>query len=438
MKPSSDCGRLNNIIYILLIPLLLFPLPASFRAKLKYILLIPLLLFPLPAFAQVKTGIDVLAENNFEPLLGRKVGLITNPTGVNGSLISTADILHNAPEVELVALYGPEHGIRGDFAAGQKVETVIDPLTGIPVYSLYGATRKPTPEMLAGVDILVYDIQDIGSRSYTYISTLGLAMEAAAENNIPVMVLDRPNPLGGKKFEGPLVEDDFISFVSQFPITYIHGFTVGELAAFLIDEDLLSKNPELIVIKMEGWNRDMLFDETGLEWIPSSPHVPHPHSPAYYPVSGILGELYVYNIGVGYTLPFQLIAAEWIDAPLLASMLNGLALPGIKFRPVHFVPYYGVSAGTMVHGVQIHLTDIRKAPLTLVQFYVLQEAKKIHPEKNVFEMCHPAHRDMFDRVIGTDKVRKAFEKRFLVEDMIDLWESETRAFEDKAQTWFLY
>jgi uncharacterized protein YbbC (DUF1343 family) len=404
----------------------------------KFILLILLILYSPSVFSRVKTGIEVLAENGFHPLEGKRVGLITNPTGVNGNLVSTADILHNAREVNLVALFGPEHGIRGDFAAGKKVETVIDPLTGIPVYSLYGATRKPTPQMLEGLDILVYDIQDIGSRSYTYISTLGLAMEAAAENNIPIMVLDRPNPLGGRKFEGPLVEEGFFSFVSQYPITYIHGFTIGELALFLIGEGLLSQNPELIVIEMEGWDRDMLFEETGLEWIPSSPHVPHPHTAAYYPVSGILGELYVYNIGVGYTLPFQLIAAEWIDAPRLAAGLNSLELPGVKFRPVHYVPYYGVSSGTMVHGVQIHLTDVRKASLTLIQFYVLQEAKKIHPGENVFEMSHPNHRNMFDRVIGTDKVRKAFEKKFLVKDMIDLWEGQTDAFAEKARAYFIY
>jgi uncharacterized protein YbbC (DUF1343 family) len=408
------------------------------KVRMKIIFLILLIIFPTSVFSRVKTGIEVLAESNFQQLKGKRVGLITNPTGVNSKLISTADILHKAPGVNLVALYGPEHGIRGDFAAGKKVETVIDPLTGIPVYSLYGATRKPTPEMLAGVDILVYDIQDIGSRSYTYISTLGLAMEAAAENNIPIMVLDRPNPLGGRKFEGPLVEDGYFSFVSQYPITYIHGFTIGELALFLIGEGMLSKNPELIVIKMEGWDRDMLFEETGLEWIPSSPHVPHPHTAAFYPVSGILGELYVCNIGVGYTLPFQLIAAEWMDAPRLAAGLNALELPGVIFRPVHYVPYYGVSAGTMINGVQIHLTDVRNAYLTLIQFYVLQEAKRLHPEKNVFEMSHQNHRNMFDRVVGTDKVRKAFEKRFLVKDMIDLWEKETAAFAKKAQTYFIY
>ncbi|MFP4365559.1 MAG: exo-beta-N-acetylmuramidase NamZ domain-containing protein [Bacteroidales bacterium] len=388
--------------------------------------------------SQVKTGIDVLADNDFKELRGKRAGLITNATGVNSRLISTADILHEAPEVDLVALFAPEHGIRGDFAAGEKVESTTDRLTGIPVYSLYGATRKPSPEMLKDIDVLIYDIQDIGSRSYTYISTLGLAMEAAAESNIEMMVLDRPNPLGGNKFEGPLVEDKYISFVSQFPITYVHGFTVGELAVFLIKEGLLPKNPELTVIKMEGWKRDMVFKDTGLQWIPTSPHIPHAHSPYYYPTSGILGELYVFNIGVGYTLPFQLIAAGWVDAESLSSRLNALELPGVKFRPVHFVPYYSVSAGAMVHGVQIHITDIEKVPLSLIQFYVLQEMYLLHPGKNVFELCAESRKEMFDRVVGTGKIRTEFQKRFMVKDIIDIWNKDTESFAAKASNYFIY
>ena len=194
-----------------------------------------------PAKAQrVRTGIEVLAERNFDILRGKNVGLITNPTGIDRNFKSTIDILNEAPGVKLIALFGPEHGVRGDYAAGDYVENFTDPDTGIPVFSIYGKTRKPTPEMLKNIDVLVYDIQDIGSRSYTYISTLGLAMEAAAENNIELVVLDRPNPLGGIKMEGLLTEPKFVSFVSQFPIPYIHGLTVGELARYLNGEGLLA------------------------------------------------------------------------------------------------------------------------------------------------------------------------------------------------------
>jgi len=407
----------------------------------KAIILLLLISASAIAFAQVMPGIDVLREKGFEPLRGKRVGLITNPTGVDSQLRSTIDILHEAPGVELVALYGPEHGVRGEYPAGELIDNKLDPETGIQMFSLYGRTRKPTPEMLKGIDVLVYDIQDIGSRSYTYISTLGLAMEAAAENNIELVVLDRPNPLGGHKFEGPLVEPGFISFVSQFPIPYVHGFTVGELAHFLNEEGLLANDVKckLTVVEMKGWNRQMLFEDTGLHWVPSSPHIPHAHSAYFYPVSGILGELYVINIGVGYTLPFQTFAIDWIvNAGELTRRLNQLEIPGVIFRPIHYRAYYTDMRDKMLHGVQVHLTDVHKAPLSLIQFYVLQELKKMHPDKNVFEMCQASRHDMFDKVCGTDKIRKTFEKRFLVEDILPLWTMDVPDFMKKAEKYFLY
>ncbi|MGQ1890202.1 exo-beta-N-acetylmuramidase NamZ family protein [Thermophagus sp. OGC60D27] len=390
--------------------------------------------------AQVKTGIEVLTNQNFELLKEKKTGLITNPTGVDSYLKSTIDILFDAPEVELVALYGPEHGVRGNVAAGKKVENLTDPKTGLPVFSLYGKTRKPTPEMLKGIDVLVYDIQDIGSRSYTYISTLGLAMEAAAENDIEFVVLDRPNPLGGNKFEGPLTEPPFTSFVSHFPIPYVHGFTVGELATFINQNHLLPRGLKcnLKVVKMEGWTRDMNFEATGLQWVPSSPHIPNAHSAFYYPVSGILGELYVVNIGVGYTLPFQLFGADWFDATQLAQNLNDLNLPGVIFRPIFYKPYYSTFNGKEIEGVQVHLTDLEKAPLSLIQFYVLQEAHQLNPDKNVFELCDSTRLAMFDKVCGTDKVRIAFSKNFKVEDIIEIWTGDIKKFRKKAEKSFLY
>mgnify|MGYP003043354258 CR=1 FL=1 len=213
------------------------------RKKYRIVLSLMALLVIIPtADAQkirIKTGIEVLKEKRFNILEGKRVGLITNPTGVDNHLISTIDILYKAPNVKLVALYGPEHGVRGDIHAGDKVADDKDPKTGIPVYSLYGATRKPTPEMLEGVDALVYDIQDNGCRSYTYISTMFLAMQAAAENNIEFIVLDRPNPLGGIKVEGNIVEEGFFSFVSQLPIPYIYGLTCGELAQMINGEGMI-------------------------------------------------------------------------------------------------------------------------------------------------------------------------------------------------------
>ena len=222
----------------------------------------------------------MLKEQNFKCLEGKRVGLITNPTGVDNHMKSTIDILHEAPNVNLVALYGPEHGVRGDVHAGDHVTDIKDASTGLPVYSLYGKTRKATPEMLKDIDVLVYDIQDIGCRSFTYISTMGLAMEAAAENNKEFIVLDRPNPVGGLKIEGNLTEDDCISFVSQFKIPYLYGLTCGELAFMLNGEKMLKdgKQCKLQVVKMKGWKRKMDYTQTGLQWVPSSPHIPHPHS----------------------------------------------------------------------------------------------------------------------------------------------------------------
>jgi uncharacterized protein YbbC (DUF1343 family) len=389
---------------------------------------------------RVDTGLEILIRSKFEILKGKRVGLITNPTGVDRNLRSVIDLIFNAPGVNLVALYSPEHGIRGEFTAGEAVGSMADPSTKLPVYSLYGKTRKPTNEMLKGIDILVYDVQDIGSRSYTYISTLGLAMEAAAENNITFLVLDRPNPLGGIRMEGPVTQPGFISFVSQYPIPYIHGLTVGELATFLNEEKLLKDGIKckLEVVKMNEWKRNMSFEDTGLPWVPSSPHIPEVHSPLFYPATGIAGELYVVSIGVGYTLPFQLFATEWFNADSLAQNLNSLHLAGIIFRPVNYKPFYSVSQGKVVHGVQIHFTDVQKASLSLIQFYILQEAHKLWPKKNVFTLCDKSRLDMFDKVCGTDKVRIEFSNTFSVDSIMGLWTNDIPAFRKKAEKYFLY
>ncbi len=397
--------------------------------------------YPIPSDTPaIETGLEMLVKSRFEILKGKRVGLITNPTGVDHNLRSTIDILFAVKEIKLVALFSPEHGVRGDFAAGEQVGTIIDPVTNLPVYSLYGKTRKPTPEMLKGIDILVYDVQDIGSRSYTYISTLGLAMEAAAENNIPFAVLDRPNPLGGIRMEGAVTIPEFTSFVSQFAIPYVHGLTVGELATYLNEEGLLKNGAKckLNVVKMTGWKRTMYFEETGLPWVPSSPHIPEVESTLFYPATGIIGELYVASIGVGYTLPFQLFAAEWINADSLSQNLNALNLSGLIFRPIHYKPFYSVLQGKIVHGVQIHIIDPKSAPLSLIQFYILQEAHKLWPGKNLFDMCDKARLSMFDKVCGTDKVRTEFTKAFSVNSIMDLWNKDIPAFRKRAEKYFLY
>lgn len=387
---------------------------------------------------KVLPGIEVLKRDNFKILEGKRVGLITNPTGFDNSLKSTIDILFEAPNVNLVALFGPEHGVRGDAHAGDKVQNIIDKKTGIPVLSLYGSTRKATPEMLEGIDVLVYDIQDIGSRSFTYISTMGLAMEAAAENNIQFVVLDRPNPLGGDKIEGCLVEDGFISFVSQFKIPYIYGLTCGELAVMLNEEGMLKAKCDLQIVKMEGWVRDMTFEETGLQWVPSSPHIPHPSTSAYYPISGIVGELGYLSIGVGYTIPFQMFASEWIDAEALSQELNSYSLPGVIFRPIHLKPFYSVGVGTNIQGVQVHIMDYKKVALTDIQFYVMEAIAKLYPEKAIFDNADPKRFRMFDQVSGSDQIRLLLSKRNKFQDIKEYWYKDIESFRCLSQKYHLY
>ncbi|WP_446774309.1 exo-beta-N-acetylmuramidase NamZ family protein [Macellibacteroides fermentans] len=393
------------------------------------------------AFAQkirIQTGIEVLKNSNFKILEGKRVGLITNPTGVDNQLKSTIDILHEAPNVNLVALFGPEHGVRGDVHAGDHVDNSSDPTTGLPVGSLYGKTRKATPDMLKGIDVLVYDIQDIGCRSFTYISTMGLDMEAAAENNIEFVVLDRPNPLGGLKVEGNLAEDGYISFVSQFKIPYLYGLTCGELAQMLNEENMLAKQCKLTVVKMKGWKRKMDYTQTGLQWIPSSPHIPHAHSAFFYPVSGIVGELGYLSIGVGYTIPFQMFAADWIKAEEFASALNNLHLPGVHFRPMHLKPFYSVGAGTQMQGVQVHLTDYQKANLSEIQFYVMQVIAQLYPDKAVFANANEKRFDMFDKVSGSNQIRLLFAKNNRFEDIQAYWNKDVEAFKKLSKKYYLY
>lgn len=389
---------------------------------------------------RIQTGIEVLKAQNFRCLEGKRVGLITNPTGVDNGLRSTIDILHEAPNVNLVALYGPEHGVRGDVHAGDHVSDQRDPATGLPVYSLYGKTRKATPEMLKDIDVLVYDIQDIGCRSFTYISTLGLAMEAAAENGKELIVLDRPNPLGGLKVEGNLVEDDCISFVSQFKIPYVYGLTCGELALMLNGERMLTDGAQckLTVIKMKGWKRRMDYTATGLQWIPSSPHIPHPHTAYFYPVSGILGELGYMSIGVGYTIPFQMFAAPWAEADKLADALNALQVPGVIFRPIHLKPFYSVGKGEQLQGVQVHITDYAKAPLSPIQFLVMQEVARLWPERAVFDHADKGRFSMFDKVCGSHQIRERFSQNNRWEDIRPYWEKDVENFRQLSKKYHLY
>ncbi len=387
----------------------------------------------------VKTGIEVLKQQNFEILKGKRVGLITNPTGVDKNLKSTIDIMFESPNVNLVALFGPEHGVRGNFSAGAHVSDYKDPKTEVTVYSLYGDNRKPSKEILKDIDVLVYDIQDIGVRSYTYISTLGLAMEACAENNIEVVVLDRPNPLGGNKVEGSLVEEKYISFVSQYPIPYVYGLTPGEFATYINETGLLKNKVkcDLKVVKMEGWKRDMIFKDTGLLWVPTSPHIPRWNSSFYYAMTGIFGEINPSMVGIGYTLPFEVYMNTFVDADKLTDAMNAENIEGVLFRPLHYKPYYSNNKGNELSGMQIYITDYNKINLTKVEFKMIEIAHKLYPKHEIFKY-NPKRHNMFDKVVGSNKIRKAFEKNYLYSDIKQMWEQPAMEFKEKSKKYYLY
>lgn len=408
----------------------------------RSILVTALVLVTMVMSAVVKPGIEVLRDGGFKQLQGKRVGLVTNPSGIDNNLKSTVDILHEAPGVKLVALFGPEHGVRGNAHAGDKVNDDVDVKTGIKLYSLYGKTLKPTPEMLRDIDVLVYDIQDIGCRSYTFYATMGVCMEACAEQGKEFMVLDRPNPLGGNKVEGNLVEDGYFSFVSKYAIPYVYGLTPGELARFLNGEGMIKAEAKLTVIPMQGWTRNMKFRETGMPWVLPSPQIPTPEHAFFYPLSGILGELYIFNTGIGYTLPFQTFAATWIDADALAERMNSLNLPGLHFRPINYKPFFALSVAVdqslkEVHGVQTYITDPDQANLVLTQFYFLQVIHEMYPDKELFAQ-NPKRYAMFDKVCGSKEIRERFIKRYKVEDIVDYFNKDALSFKHRSTRYYLY
>ena len=402
-------------------------------------LLLVVAALPWSARAEVKLGNEVLAASQFKVLQGKRVGLITNPSGVNRHLEATVDVLRAARGVRLAALFGPEHGIYGDVPAGDKVDSRVDVRTGLPVYSLYGKTHKPTPEMLQGLDALVYDLQDTGCRSYTFIGTMGVAMEACAEAGIEFIVLDRPDPLGGERIEGPMLEDKFRSLVGRWNVPYVYGLTCGELAQMINGEGWIKQRCRLTVVPMKGWKRSMLWADTGLPWVPSSPHVPHGESSLYQVATGILGELESVSTGIGYTLPFECVAAPGLDSHKLADALNGYHLPGVAFRPITYKPYYFTFSNQVVGGVQIYFTEPDRAPLTAINFYALEALRKAG-NLDPFAEAVKAKRGfgMFDKVNGTDAVRKALQAGTPASEIVASWTAGEEGFQKARKKYLLY
>jgi uncharacterized protein YbbC (DUF1343 family) len=385
----------------------------------------------------VKPGIDVLLEKQLDLIKGKRIGLITNQTGITSTLKSSVDALNELPDVELVALFGPEHGVRGDIAAGEYVPNFVDKKTGITVYSLYGKTRRPTPEMVKNIEILVYDIQDIGARGYTYIYTMAYAMEAARDAGIQFMVLDRPNPLGGNRVEGNVLDPKFSSFTGLYPIPYLYGMTVGELAKLFNKE--FSINCDLVVVPMEGWQRDMTFEDTGLFWVPTSPNIPHAETIFAYASICFIGELGTISEGVGTALPFELLGAPWLDGEKLANELNVKNLPGVFFRPTFFIPFFHPGNYDYVKkqcsGVQIHITDTKTFNPLATQVHILTAIRYLHPEQNFFDTPRIAS---FDKAAGTDELRKAVLRGDSAEQIMASWQEQLEKFKKIRKKYLIY
>ena len=378
-----------------------------------------------PLFADVKVGVDVLFEDEkFLLLLQEKnIGLITNHTAINKNLDLTLDLFKK--KTKLRAIFSPEHGLFGDVYADKAVEN--GEYKGIPLYSLHGKVRRPSTEMLKGIDLLVYDIQDIGTRSYTYATTLFYCMEEAAKRKIPLMVLDRPNPLGGYGVDGPLVEEKWRSFIGYLKIPYCHGMTIGELATFFNSE--YHVGADLIVIPMEGWKRKMSFKETGLPWVPTSPQIPESDTVFFYPATGLIGHLSLCNIGIGYTLPFKVVGAPWIHAETFAAKLNELNLPGVVFRPIYFRPFYGKFKGEHCKGVRLILTDASKFKPFTTQCSLLGILKSLYPVKfkEAFDEMNKStsKRDVFNKLNGSEEIL-----HILMNDQTFIWKLRTRIQKD--------
>ena len=382
---------------------------------------------------RVKAGIDVLLRSPGEHLGGSKVGLITNPTGVTGDLVSTIDALNGHPMVNLKAVFGPEHGARGDIQDGLPVESRVDAATGLPVYSLYGDVRKPTPEMLEEVDALVFDIQDAGARFYTYASTLTHALEAAAENGVSLAVLDRPNPVNGVDVEGGILKPGFASFVGLHPIPIRHGLTIGELAR-LANEDI---GAELQVVTMEGWERGMWFDETRLPWVQPSPNLPTPDTATVYPGTCLFEGVNV-SEGRGTTRPFEYIGTPWIDGAMWAKALNGLGLGGVRFRACHFTPTFDKYHGEACRGVQVHVTDRDAYRPVETGLHMLSTALGLWPHE--FQWLPPRDdgRRHFDLLAGSDKIRADLGRGEAVEEIVDGWRDGLEAYVERSEEFLLY
>lgn len=392
-------------------------------------------IYALHAKPMIFLGIDNFFEEKlYEKFKGKKVGLIINQTSIDRDLKPILSLFRDqAPEIQVVAIFSPEHGFKGHCYAAEKISNQKE--GNLPVYSLHGEVRRPKPEMLKGIDVLIYDIQCTGVRAYTYPTTLFYIMEEAAKAAIPVVILDRPNPINGITVDGPLLEEKWRSFIGYINVPYCHGMTIGELAQFFNAEYCVGC--QLEVVPMKGWKRGMSYRDTGLVWIPPSPNVPEPDTPLFYPSTGLLGELQIANIGIGFTLPFKIVGAPWICAAKFAEKLNAQKLPGVYFQPFYFRPFWGLYRGVDCQGVLIQVTDPKIYRPVAVQYLLLGMLKSLYP-KEFLQRLSPLRKKLFCKANGTEAVYEILlQEKYPAWKLIDFQRAEREAFLEKRKTYLL-
>jgi uncharacterized protein YbbC (DUF1343 family) len=383
------------------------------------------------AAREVRIGVDRLADGVPTEISGRRVGLITNQTGVTRDGRSSIDVLAELDGVELVALFSPEHGIRGTAAPGERVASGVDERTGLPIHSLYGETRRPTPEMMAGIEALVFDIQDIGARPYTYIYTMALGMEAATEHGVPFVVLDRPNPINGVHIEGNLLEPEFATFVGMYPIPVRHGMTAGELARMF--NDRFGIGADLSIVEVEGWERTVWHDDTGQPWVNPSPNIRRLDAAIHYPGT-VFFEGTNLSTGRGSEMPFEQTGAPWLRADEVVNRMNALDLDGVRFERADFTPAEpgdGKFDGVELQGVRLVLTDRESYRPVEASLRLIATIREMHPEEFAWNVSH------FDRLAGTARLRDAIDGGSL-DLVLDAWDADAARFRESRQPFLLY
>ena len=405
----------------------------------KSLLCFLLFCISLIAEPKIQLGADRLFEDvNLALLTGKRVGILTNQTGLDSQLRSTAQrLIDGQGPYQIVAVFSPEHGLKGGFHAGEITTEV--KIGHIPCYSLHGKHKRPTDQMMKGIDVIVCDMQDVGARCYTYMTTLYYMMEEAAKLKIEVIVLDRPNPMGGVIVDGPMLHEEEKSFFGHINIPYCHGMTIGELAKFFSRE--YHVGCKLKVIPMVGWKREMRYFDTGLIWTPTSPQIPEDDTPTYYPATGPLGELELVNIGVGYTLPFKVVGAPWIDADQMAEALSKQKLPGVKFLPFHYKPFFGPYKLQECHGVRLVVTDVTLFRPVTAGYLMMGTLKSLYPKEVVKRLKNTpeSKKKTFCRINGTSAVLDLFlNEQYPGWKMASIDLDERKAFLEKRKQYLLY